>query len=341
MPTRPEHAPEAAFVFVHGIGTQGAGRTLLQHTSNLVRWIDSTGTRSLTSLRVDVEQATVAGLEPHSVRLRLWLQDGDDAPVRAQATVVATEAHWADSFLPPRSTDTLRWMLGRAPALIIVRAVDGQRAAWHRWWSCPLQWWRIVAAGLLMVLAIPAFWSLFLVLTASTGVRVLVPIPAVRRALATLETILTQVIGDSQVFSEDPVQRAALVTEVRTAVRAAAETAPVLVVVAHSQGAAVTVDALTGTDVHCSLVTLGSGILPLRTLRVVQAFPAKVATTMWTVATIGVAAYVFFAVRARDRKRSTGRRLGRRGAGRLVGRPPGSVDDRARLLQKREQSCRR
>jgi hypothetical protein len=247
MPTRPEHAPEAAFVFVHGIGTQGAGRTLLQHTRNLVRWIDSTSTRSLTSLRVDVEQATVAGTEPHSVRLRLWLQDGDDAPVRAQATVVATEAHWADSFLPPRSADTLRWMLGRAPALIMVRAVDGQRAAWHRWWSRPLQWWRIAAAGLLMVLAIPAFWALFLVLTASTGVRILVPIPAVRRALATLETILTQVIGDSHVFSQDPVQRAALVTEVRTAVRAAAETAPVLVVVAHSQGAAVTVDALTGT----------------------------------------------------------------------------------------------
>jgi hypothetical protein len=102
----------------------------------------------------------------------------------------------------------------------------------------------------------------------------LLPIPFLRSAVAQVQRTLTGSVGDSLILLRSPTQAAAMTSRVELAVRYLREelACPRVVVVAHSQGAAVTLRALTGSSDEPvdGLVTLGSGINKLEELRTLR-----------------------------------------------------------------------
>src|SRR4029077_18992338 len=95
-----------------------------------------------------------------------------------------------------------------------------------------------------------------------------IPIPQFRSFLHSIQRKLAGVVGDSYVFLSDPVQRQAILTRVQRDQSWLETRCRATVVVAHSQGAAISKAVLHGqnqtgqTKLH-SLITLGAGIQTL------------------------------------------------------------------------------
>ena len=108
----------------------------------------------------------------------------------------------------------------------------------------------------------------------------LVPIPSLRRALSGMLLTLTGILGDSYVLVESDLQRAAIVNKTRDALVWLAETCEHVVVVAHSQGAAVAHHALRESppsNVRL-LLTFGSGLGKIEELLHTSVASARVTT---------------------------------------------------------------
>jgi hypothetical protein len=276
---------DVGVLLVHGIGSQGKGSTLVHHAQNLVRWLGRANQYSAPDLSCRVLEANIVG--PRVSHLELDLEvDG------ARHRVLLAESHWAESFIPPSGRQTLSWLFVSAPPLVLVRSVDGLRGAWRIWWSSPLQWWRILAAVAVVVVSLPALLLVLAILLASVTIRLLVPIKFIQDALGRAESLLSEVLGDSYVYSADPVQLAAVTSALRTDLAWVRERSGAQMVIAHSQGAALAVETLRGEPESVSLVTLGSGLEPLQGLRSTTRLSAMRITLMWSLGFLLACAYL-------------------------------------------------
>ena len=202
--------------------------------------------------------------------------------VRADGTIervswLMAESHWAQSFTRPAFMSLALWILLVAPwtvASYFGRQVRRQyrkienasgaltRGARVRAWLSVL--WRVVLVPLAAPLALFIQLAMALLMLAWT-----VPIPFVRNRLRALQSALVGFLGDAYAFAGSPMRSAEIVGRVLRDMQWLEERSEKLVIVAHSQGAAVSYMALL-TRIPASLklwFTFGSGLLKLGLLQ--------------------------------------------------------------------------
>jgi hypothetical protein len=163
------------------------------------------------------------------------------------------EAHWAEAFRAPTLGAFAQWAVQAGPIAFCYFFGTQVRRSKRPWFaSVP---WLVAFAAIVLILQLAL---LVLMVIAA------IPIPWLRKWLARVERAMTGVLGDSYVFATDDLQRRAILERVRRDLRWLLARCRKVVLVAHSQGAAVAYHALDGAiegDARGldSVVTLGSG----------------------------------------------------------------------------------
>lgn len=279
----PEPASRAdlGVLFVHGIGEQARGETLVQFGEPVLDWV-----RDWVRVRGEPDRYIAA---PLSARIREPLTD-HGAPAHAEVLVgeikdgvtqgqqwLFAEAWWGAQVLPPSIAEFTAWLLSRGGWTLLLHM--------HQVWVRPLagirqpRWMyvgRVLVSGsmiTLLWLVASGLMNLLLLLCALVAV---VPIGRLRGIVYAVLRALAGVIGDAYLLIRSPTQAAAFGQTVTQALRWVRDRACSVVVVAHSQGAAIAHAALrlnTQTRVD-GFVTVGAGIVKLEALKRFERRPA-------------------------------------------------------------------
>lgn len=243
-------------VLVHGIGAQQRGQML--------RTVGEACGSVLTDMDVAVsfgESRLAAADAPSQVRMTC-----------DSRSVLLVESHWADLIPAPSYGTVARWLAVVAPFTAIgllrqlparwreIVASDGRASAYA--WLVGA----VLGRFLFSVLLFPLWFGPLLLVVLIGGLFG-------RAGAARVQQVISGVIGDSYVFVDDPVARAAILERVASDLRWAAGRTERLIVVAHSQGAHVArgaIDMVALGDVEVSLWTLGSGERKLQELEQVS-----------------------------------------------------------------------
>ena len=280
--TRKAPQAQVGVLLVHGIGDHAEGETLVAFGEPLIDWIrewmagPAAGPRRgevrviearLRALRTEAESPAYSWVE---------LEQADAAAHRERW--LFAEAWWGGTVQAPRSLPLLAWMFSRVPLLVMWHMFGGERrdpvsglfrgklAVLAPIEVKALKWAAMAAkvvSAPLLIIAMQAVILLALVLW-------LIPIGPWRRALLAIVRTLTLTLGDSYVLLEQDIQRAALVDRVRRSLAWLSERVQRVVVIAHSQGAAIAHEALRGSAPVEALITVGSGLEKLEFLRAVR-----------------------------------------------------------------------
>lgn len=246
-------------LFVHGIGEQPRGDTLVRFAEPIVKWIErwvrQSSRRSGKAVirKAVVTAAPLSSDEPPHVTLEIQ--------ARSSASWLLTESWWASEFQRPTFGRLASWMATRGPWIILSHFAKHLVLAPH--------WWGKLLA--LIPLALSVFLVfLFQIVLGLLVVLALIPVPQLRSALSGFLLKLTGTLGDSYVLTESPIQRAAAVARVRKDLNwMVAQGCKTLVVIAHSQGTAIAHEALSASRPSSlrRFITLGSGLIKLEELR--------------------------------------------------------------------------
>jgi hypothetical protein len=265
-------------LFVHGIGTQRARNTLVQWGDQLVRVIkDATDGEVL----IGVERARpgdAASGQPADSEVTI---DSKDASERW----LMSEAWWAEAFPAPTYGELVSWSVRAVPWSLVVgiahryNRVRTQASPRRRVLA-----WLIAALQLTTALVFAPFFVLILMLMLLLG---LLPIPQLRSLILSAQSLLTGAIGDSLAFVDSPHRHALIRTRIVESIERLHERCDRTIVVAHSQGAAVALDAIDllavngaaggQSKVPDALVTFGSGVNQLASLRALFNKPREIA----------------------------------------------------------------
>jgi hypothetical protein len=246
-----EFADHLGVVFVHGVGFQNPGETLLSWSDRLIRMLAARHAGHITTPADLVHRSEIDldGGKLSSIELRIpGVEDQ-----RPQHWLL-TEAFWAASIQPPSVPEVLRWLGARGGAALA--AVGPAKALRNSVYLTG------IAIGTLVVYG---------------GIRALtaiIPIESVRTSvIAPLDRLLTGWSGDIQVLLFDPGQSANVRTRVLQAITGVADAGFARVaMVAHSGGAVASYMTLTDDPLWSAaaekekapavvtLVTLGQGL---------------------------------------------------------------------------------
>jgi hypothetical protein len=238
----------ASLVVVHGIGAQRRAESLLEWSEPLLRRMDWIS-RQNGGGGVQFGAVTLSDAGRDQVGARVAYRDLEGGARELYLTV--TEARWSESFLALKTGEILTWAVA-----FVWRAAVRLGAHYSRvLWLDP--WWRVLSAPFIAV-----FWVALVALTGLVTLllpvlAVLVFVPFVSSLVHSAVTFLAEVAGDVAVWERRPVRAAAMRAVVRDELRAArvlldtgsakAGIPPehtLLVVVAHSQGAAIVAETL-------------------------------------------------------------------------------------------------
>lgn len=269
-PPAPKHT--LGVLLVHGIGSQSAGETLI-HWGDALRETIAAATRD--DAVITVQRAAIEASDSGDAR--------PEATVTVQTGVheeswLLVEGWWADAFPPPSYRELVSWSLRALPWALTMFFVERYREARERTGAS-----RLISVTLtLLLLCLSLLVSPFLV--AVLGSMLLLgalPIPRLRAAILAVQSSLTATIGDSLAFVESPMRAALIRSRFLDALARLERECRRTVVIAHSQGAAVVLDALgrirppqrreeqseTAAAVPDALVTFGAGIKQLAILK--------------------------------------------------------------------------
>jgi hypothetical protein len=228
---------------VHGIGEQRRGDTLVNWLDTIVATINH---GALSKVSASVEWAELARLDAHNesvahaaVRIR-----GDGIDERW----IVVEAWWADAFIAPSFSQLVAWSFRAIPWALAMHAAERV----HQNSKEPVGYYRLIkqavaVAQALFTLFLAPFIVLMLGVLALVGV---IPSGTIRTAIGRFQRTLAATAGDSMVFLESPVRSAAMCSAVMTAFATLGRLCDAAgchkrVVLAHSQGATVSLEALT------------------------------------------------------------------------------------------------
>ena len=230
----------------------------------LEAWLNRSDPGSIRLIKGTLAPAA-GGFEPAHAAVHV---DDKVAPDGTPATAqwLLAESWWAGDFEKPPFTKLAGWLLTTGAWTILIHAA---RPAFRR----PRRKWGIVVAVMRMLLAIPLAWLLQIIVVL-VSLLAWVPVPKFRQLLSNLLLRLSGTLGDSYVFLESPIQRAAAIETTRASLAWVADRSEKVVVLAHSQGAAIAYDALMLTRERDSrtygkvelFLTFGSGISKLTEL---------------------------------------------------------------------------
>jgi hypothetical protein len=289
---------DLGLLFVHGIGAQQRGDTLLQFgeplMDSLTDWLGADGvvvhSTDLLAPAPDEPAHTCATVTAHG----------------EHRTVVAAESWWAETFHPPRYWPLAIWLVWATP-FVVYRLTDhrvglvktNNRIDAHR---DPAKSLRREALPWLVRQAQRVVLNVFsaaLALVATVAIMLLgvvAVIPAVRRFILSAQTVLVRYIGDSYTLLLSPLRADAMVSQVETDLAwLEAQRPSRVVVIAHSQGAEIVRRVLERRAPDrpvASLVTLGSGIAKLRAVALMY---AKHWSALWAYVLRGLAAVLTLA----------------------------------------------
>jgi hypothetical protein len=274
--TAKEH--RLGILFVHGIGSQLAREVLVSWGDSLVKTINL-------AARGEVV-ATVREADPGVEGVR-----GAEAVVQLQANAVnetwlICEGWWADAFPVPTYAELVGWSVGALPWSITLHVAQEY---WERSREQDIASTVVAALRATMKLLVALLLTpLSIALLAVSLLLGWLPVPQVRSWILATQGTLANTIGDSLVFVDSPVRAALIRTRILGAIEQLKTRCERTIVIAHSQGAAVVVDALGGIGdpdvpgrvpmefrsseatsvVPDTLLTFGAGINPLAMLKV-------------------------------------------------------------------------
>jgi hypothetical protein len=210
---------------------------------------------------------------PANAAIQLCLIDTSGA-VRA-AKLLFAEAFWVKSIVPPTFREMLIWSLLVAPMLVITQAAAPFHRALIQSREAPGGLLRIARAA--MLLSTAAIYLLFTVafaILAELFIAILllvaiIPIKKLRSLIIQIQAALLGTIGEGQLFATSPMPLAAMIGETNYELNWLCKRCRQVIVVAHSQGAAIAHYALRRDfqpEIK-SLITLGSGLAKLDALR--------------------------------------------------------------------------
>ena len=256
---------DVGVLFVHGIGAQSKGATLEEGANALRAAVASEARFANADSQPDATLGFVALTDADRATAVMSVYTGS-----SHQRWLLTESHWADTFRPAGLGVTLRWIFTVSPGLLLSRAVESATVAFYVWFKLPQYWWRILIAVIWLALALPTGILLAAGITLVVLLRSLIPIQFVKDFLGRLEVIVTAYVGDSFLFTANEASRAAMATHVAADIAWLKARSDRLVVVSHSQGAAVTAEAILATSAVDSVdtfVTFGAGIGQLDWIR--------------------------------------------------------------------------
>ncbi len=263
-----ERPRKVGVLFVHGMGRQAPGDTLIDFGEPLFRWLTRWGANpyvqrpfSTRALRSALQPPALAeGAPPHfEFEIVPGRESRTSSPPPPSRWTLA-ESCWAGEFRDPPFGRLAAWMISVGAWTVVSHYAKQVRARFRSW--------RRPVLGLPLLLAAIVLALLVQLMVALLAVLAVIPVPRLRRALSGLLRLLTGTLGDSYVLLSSPVQERAAVDRVRHDVAWLAGRVDRVVVVAHSMGAAIAHAALRGerSAKVKRLVTFGSGLGKLEEL---------------------------------------------------------------------------
>lgn len=207
---------------------------------------------------------------------------------------LVVESLWAGAFVPAATWSTLFWLLARGPLILSTRALEGLERQWFGLHNTPSHVWKLVPHLVSTLVAAPAGLLIAILSILAIGLRTILPGQLLKNLIPHVETLVAEVVGDSVLFVDSPTSHAAMRAAVVKDLQWASARANRLIVVAHSQGASVTVDAMqqcaAGVKEPCptvhALFTLGAAIGQLEWLKRVGRGGSILVALVWIVATV-------------------------------------------------------
>ena len=304
---------EIGVLFVHGIGEHAEGDTLLSFGEPLIDWL-----REWLEGPADGRHggATRGRLEVPTARMRARRNEAE-SPAYARVDITAfqtpsddhsndtrsehtehwlfAEAWWGDSVKVPAALQLLVWMLLRTPLLVYWHFLGGSRLQKLKKLASgdPEAAWAMVAAVPRMAISCAMALALQAVIVVSI-VLWAIPFGPWRQALLSTVRKLAAVLGDSFVLLEQDIQRATLIQRVRSGLEWLQARTERLVVIAHSQGAAIAHSAIQASPFPKirGYISVGSGLEKLELLRLVR----KDRVGVWPAQLLGLAVLVLVLV---------------------------------------------
>jgi hypothetical protein len=272
-------------LFVHGIGQQQLGQTLTDFGEPFLQYLnDWLIKRSDIEIYNCVEinqsiltrQAILANVEKQSCpNFVADIQVNENGNCKKETWLFA-ESHWADSFHLPRNIKVALWLMIATPWACFTHAGRKIRIPWYRFLAAPkklkiFHFFFSAVEILIQIYFAYLLWifSLFIeCLLVILALISLIPIPAILRYISWFHEKIAAVIGDSYIFVRSNVRRESAITQLNSDIEWIERHCDNIVIVAHSQGAALTYLALK-KNINRKLkllVTFGSGLDKLNTL---------------------------------------------------------------------------
>ena len=304
-PTRASKPYAVGVLFVHGMGEQVQGDSVTEMGDALTEW-----------LRKWLSPVEKAVFKIREARLRSGgqvLGGQPDHPIGGQAHVTVTiadeskeqpvqqewllaESWWATSFRQATFFELVTWAFSAGPWLIASQRAGLKnrfsRAATRNQGTLRTLLNAIAALFLTLVAAVvaSAVTPVFLALLIFS----LIPIPALTDVVRAIAKNLTGSFGDLLILVRSPVRFAAMAEQVRTDIAAIAAICDRVVVLAHSQGSAVSWHAIRRTAERKAEVrenidlflSFGQAFRKLKSLYLVQTGPGRRKLTFFGLATL-------------------------------------------------------
>jgi hypothetical protein len=256
-------------LLVHGMGEQPEGDTLLAFGEPIVRWLRRWFASSpahpdqlaIEEVRTSLHPARELRAEPAHAELKVRALDNCGQPVE-QRWLMA-ESWWGGDVQRPPFSKLAFWML--TIGAWVVFSHFGK----HRRFGTIGGDARAILVSLFVSLPVAL---VFQAMVLALSILAALPIPALRKSLSAFLLAMTGVLGDAYVLLENPLQRAAIAERARRSLRWLADDCAAVIVLAHSQGAAVAHDALRQAAPKNvkALLTFGSGLEKLTQIQAAQ-----------------------------------------------------------------------
>ena len=295
---------------MHGIGAQRRGDALVQCATALHKWLRGWLTQEQfgEDLSIDLVDASVAESGPdHPAQVRIIFRQGNQV---SRVSWLLAESCWFDTYRRPSFFEFARWALRVLPVAVVIHFLPHYRRAWNAFKASaealesgklnPPQFLAIAqglglaaetkrqdvaqrrflenSRNLMMWRCLEMQFKLALLAAAALVIQVLLVavtilaiIPGPTRSLARwVQLKLSATLGDSYLFVTSPLTGAAIATRVKKDLKWLTERCDRVIVVAHSQGAAVSYSAVerefwggSRPEKLHALVTYGSGLRKL------------------------------------------------------------------------------
>jgi hypothetical protein len=247
-----EEKAEIGILFIHGIGEQRIGQTLTEFGEPFCQWINdwlnSTESKNNDKInsKVEIIDANLNSNEPQSCPHFYSNLKVNNLSNYEQKKWLFAESFWADSFPLPGTQEVTFWLLQIVPWTCISYATQRIIIAWHKLvniFSIRKFYFGLIYAAIItfyIILTIP-LTALALLMQLILFILILIwkiPIPIIRDYIYWTQKKISAIIGDSYVFSSSIIRREFAISKLQHDINWIKGRCQNLVIIAHSQGAA-------------------------------------------------------------------------------------------------------